>query len=78
MSDKEAIEILEQMRAQIPDDCKYDSKWSALTVAIGAIKRDDRVDDITFHWNDDKNNFLAACNAFEDILRVYNRGVTND
>ena len=75
MSDKEAIEVLEQMRAQ---HRPIDRKWSALTVAIGAIKRDHKVDDITFHWNDDKSNFIAACNAFEDILRVYNRGVTND
>lgn len=48
----------------------------ALKIAIGAIERGSKVDDITYHWNDDKHNFVAACEAFEDILKVYGRGVT--
>ncbi len=74
MTSKEAIEILEQMRSQIAND----RKWLALSLAIKAIERDSKVDDITFHWNDEKSNFVAACNAFEDILKVYDRGVNND
>lgn len=74
MTNKEAIEVLEQMRSQTDND----RRWSAISVAIGAIERDSKVDDITFHWNDEKHNFVAACIAFEDILKVYDRGVTND
>lgn len=79
MTNKEAIMILHEEVEGIPADC-YDEGTElfakAVDVAIGALKRDSRVDDITFHWNDEKHNFVAACNAFEDILKVYGRGVS--
>lgn len=45
-------------------------------LAIKALERDTKVDYITEHWNDKRHNFVAACEAFEDILKVYGRGVT--
>ena len=71
MTNKEAIEQLKKLRS-----FHNGSYAPAVDVAIGAIERDSRVDDITFHWNDEKHNFVAACNAFEDILKVYGRGVS--
>lgn len=72
MTNKKAIDIIEDIMKDYPLTLDEDD---ALKIAIGAIKRDSKVDDITFHWNDDKNNFVAACIAFEDILKVYERGV---
>jgi hypothetical protein len=72
MTDKEAIYNIELILDRFPLN---DEQRQALKIAIGAIKRDNKVDDITFHWNDKKSNFVAACNAFEDILKVYGRGV---
>lgn len=47
-------------------------------LAIKALERDTKVDYITEHWNDVKHNFVAACEAFEDILKVYDRGISED
>lgn len=71
MTNEEAIKILKNIMHD--DKAVY-----AFNVAIGALERDSRVDDITFHWNDEKHNFVAACKAFEDILKVYGRGVSDD
>ena len=84
MSNKEAIEVLTShlhhwerlLQEKICSASEGEETINAINVAIGAIKRDSKVDDITFHWNDEKNNFVAACNAFEDILKVYGRGVS--
>lgn len=73
MTNKEAIYNIELILERFP--LINDEHRQALKIAIGAIKRDSKVDDITFHWNDDKNNFVAACIAFEEILKVYGRGV---
>lgn len=80
MTNKEAIEIFESWLT----DSQYifEHKWTmaqmqdACRVAIGSIRRDSKVDDITFHWNDKNHSFVAACIAFEAILNVYDRGVT--
>lgn len=34
-----------------------------------------RVRDICEHWNDNSSSFVAACNAFEDILHIFKMGV---
>ena len=47
-------------------------------LAIKALDRDAKVDYITDHWNDVRHNFVAACEAFEDILKVYGRGISED
>ncbi len=73
MNNKEAIYNIELILERFP--LIDDEHRQALKIAIGAIKRDSKVDDITFHWNDKKHNFVAACEAFEDILKVYGRGV---
>ena len=75
MTNEQAIEILKE-EWRINAELFGKQFDEALNVAIGALKRDKEVDDITFHWNDEKNNFVAACNAFEDILKVYGRGVS--
>lgn len=72
MTNKEAISIIQEIEE---DGRNVTSKHiEALSLAIKAIERDSKVDDITFHWNDEKSNFVAACIAFEDILKVYDRG----
>jgi hypothetical protein len=75
MNSKKAIDIIEKILTDYPLTLDEDD---ALKIAIGAIKRDSKVDDITLHWNDEKSTFVAACNAFEDILKVYGRGVEAD
>lgn len=79
MTNEKAIEILRSIRVYdvYPKEASEETK-QAIDIAIGALKRDEKVDDISFHWNDNKNSFVAACNAFEDILKVYGRGVGND
>ncbi len=73
MTNKEAINLISRNKSVF----QYDTEMTqALNIAIGAIKRDSKVNDITFHWNDEKHNFVAACTAFEDILKVYGRGVS--
>ena len=62
-------------QSQIAEAPTVEINAKALNIAIGAIKRDSKVDDITLHWNDYKHNFVAACEAFEEILKVYGRGV---
>ena len=47
-------------------------------LAIKALERDAKVDYITEHWNDVRHNFVAACEAFEDILKVYGRGIVEE
>lgn len=74
MTNKEAINVLNLVNKHARNQPEY--FYEALSLAIGAIERDSKVDDITFHWNDEKHNFVTACNAFEDILKVYGRGVT--
>ena len=72
MTNQEAIDLIIRNKSVF----QFDSDMlDALTVAIGAIKRDSRVDDITFHWNDNNHGFMSACVAFEEILKVYGRGV---
>ena len=78
MTNEEAIKQLEWVRNIISKSCFSPESFEAINIAIGAIKRDTKVDDITFHWNDNKNNFVTACIAFEEILKVYGRGVDND
>ena len=73
MTNKEAIKLIQEIEEDGRNVTKEHIK--ALNLAIGAINRDSKVDDITFHWDDDKHTFVAACNAFEDILKVYGRGV---
>ena len=34
-----------------------------------------KVQDICEHWNDNSSSFVSACNAFEDILHIFNMGV---
>ncbi len=76
MNNNAAIGILEQILDDYTGDGDSLAECrQAIKIAIGAIKRDSKVDDITFHWNDEKSNFVAACSAFEDILKVYGRGV---
>lgn len=45
---------------------------NALTVEPEELKR---VRYICEHWNDNSSSFVAACNAFEDILHVFKMGV---
>lgn len=72
MTNKEAINLISRNKSVF----KYDTDMTlALNIAIGAIKRDSKVDDITFHWNDNNHGFMSACVAFEEILKVYGRGV---
>ena len=73
MTNKKAVDIIKNILKDYPLTSDEDD---ALKIAIGAIQRDSKVDDITFHWNDEKSTFVAACDAFEDILKVYGRGVT--
>lgn len=80
MTHEEAIKIIYNM---IHDDIVvygHEDKPinQALNLAIKALEKDWKVDFITKHWNDEKNNFVAACNAFEDILKLYGRGVSDD
>ena len=72
MTNQEAIDLIIRNKSVF----QFDSEMSdALAVAIGALKRDHKVDDITFHWNDNNHGFMSACIAFEEILNVYGRGV---
>ena len=74
MTNKEAIMVLHSIcNSLLPSSMTEEVQ--AIHIAIGALNRDKKVDDITFHWNDEKHNFVAACNAFEEILKVYGRGV---
>lgn len=75
MTNEEAIKQLEWVKKRMRDITYSPETFEAIGIAIGAIKRDAKIDNITFHWNDNKSNFVAACNAFEDILKVYGRGV---
>lgn len=72
MTNKKAIDIIEEILKDYPLTLDEDD---ALKFAISAIERDSKVDDITTHWNDEKSTFVAACSAFEDILKVYGRGL---
>lgn len=74
MTNKEAIERLKWVKKRIGEITYSPESLEALNIAIGAIKRDTKVDDITFHWNDNQISFVAACIAFEEILKVYGRG----
>ena len=71
MTNEEAII---ELRDLISDD-RTDKENEALLMAIEAVRRDAKVDNITFQWNVNKSNFVAACIAFEEILKVYGRGV---
>lgn len=73
MTNKEAIEIVSGIRDSFQEDCF--NEIEALDLAIKALERDAKVDDITAHWNDKENGFISACVAFEDILKLYDRGV---
>lgn len=64
-----AIQLLEYYGTKLGCKPEFD-------LAIKALERDSKIDDITLHWNDKKSNFVSACCAFEDILKVYGRGVT--
>ena len=73
ITNEEAIIILENLKKQ--DDSLF-SQRLALDVAIKALERDAKVDNITAHWNDKSSSFVSACEAFEDILDIYNRYIT--
>ena len=72
MTNEEAINIINN---RLNTYYCSDEDLQALDVAIKALERDSKVNDITLHWNDAKYNFVTACYAFEDILKVYGRGV---
>ena len=73
MTNEEAINVLKSILKRLLPSMHEERK--AIMVAFGALIRDKKVDDIVVHWDDEKNNFVSACNAFEDILEVYGRGV---
>lgn len=37
-----------------------------------------QVQDIVEHWNDKSSSFVSACNAFEDILHIFGKGVGDE
>lgn len=37
-----------------------------------------QVQDIVEHWNDESCSFVSACNAFENILHVFGKGVGDE
>lgn len=75
MTNEEAIRrIKDHMRIHKMIEPRAIYIKEALELAINALERDCKVDDITLHWNDEKSTFVAACSAFEDILKVYGRG----
>lgn len=76
MTNKEAIEQLKWVKKRICDITYSPESVEALELAIKALERDAKVDDITEHWNDNSSSFVSACNAFEDILDVYDRYLT--
>jgi len=75
MTSEETIKRLEWVKKRICDITYSPESFEAINSAIEAVKRDAKVDNITFHWNDNKSNIVAACIAFEEILKVYGRGV---
>lgn len=75
MTSEETIKQLEWVKKRICDITYSPESFEAINSAIEAVKRDAKVDNITFHWNVNKSNFVAACIAFEEILKVYGRGV---
>lgn len=38
------------------------------------LKQLNDVKKIVEHWNDKKSTFVAACDAFEEILKIFNLG----
>lgn len=38
------------------------------------LKQLNEVKKIVEHWNDEKSTFVAACDAFEEILKIFNLG----
>ena len=81
MKDKIAKKILKMEKDKLMSKSKFDRDWeliTALDLAIKALERDAKVDYITDHWNDVRHNFVAACEAFEYILKVYGRGISED
>lgn len=72
ITNKKTIDIIEKILKDYPLTLDEED---ALKIAIDAIERDSKVDNITSHWNDEKSTFVAACIAFEEILKVYGRGV---
>ena len=66
-----AIQLLKYYGEKLGCKAEFD-------LAIKALERDTKVDYITEHWNDVRHNFVAACEAFEDILKVYGRGISED
>lgn len=55
---------------EICDECAREheqlAKW---------LKQLNEVEKIVEHWNDEKSTFVAACDAFEEILKIFNLGI---
>ena len=66
-----AIQLLDYYGEKLGCKTEFD-------LTIKALERDAKVDYITKHWNDVRHNFVAACEAFEEILKVYGRGISED
>ena len=63
-------EVVEQFKKPECKKCAEEheqlAKW---------LKELNEVKKIVEHWNDEKSTFVAACDAFEEILKVFNLGV---